>query len=147
LFQDLNEISKRKNQLEETRFTMLAEGGGTLYTTLTEAEVAGLGATYDLANGHAYHDLPAELRAVINHVPEIWNYAASKSVPEMEEEFKRTSADVFGSLALADHRYYSVCPTASNSIDIVATWLRMKRYNVGLLEPVFDNLYLVLRRR
>jgi aspartate/methionine/tyrosine aminotransferase len=65
----------------------------------------------------------------------------------MEEEFKRALAEIFGSFELANHRFYSVCPTATNSIDIVATWLHMRRYNVGLLEPVFDNLYLVLRRR
>jgi aspartate/methionine/tyrosine aminotransferase len=126
---------------------MRAEGVSTLYTTLTEAEVAGFGTAYDLANGHAYHDLPAALHPVISNLPEIWNYAASMTVPDMEEEFKRTSAEIFGSRALADHQFYSICPTASNSIDIVATWLRMKRHNVGLLEPVFDNLYLMLRRR
>ena len=119
----------------------------TRYTTLTEAQVAGFDTFYDLANGHAYHDVPAELQPVIKDLPEIWNRAVSRSVPDMEEEFKRTSAEIFGSFALANHRFYSVCPTATNSIDIIATWLHMRRYNVGLLEPVFDNLYLVLRRR
>jgi aspartate/methionine/tyrosine aminotransferase len=126
---------------------MRTECAGTLYTTLTEGGVAGFGTAYDLANGHAYHDLPVEPRPVIKDLPGIWSYAASMTVPDMEEEFKRTSAEIFGSFALADHRYFSVCPTASNSTDIVATWLRMNEYNVGLLEPVFDNLYLILRRR
>jgi aspartate/methionine/tyrosine aminotransferase len=120
---------------------------GTRYTTLTEAQVVGFNTFYDLANGHAYHDVPTELQPIIKDLPEIWNHAVSRSVPDMEEEFKLTSAEVFGSSALANHRFYSVCPTATNSIDIIATWLHMRRYNVGLLEPVFDNLYLVLRRR
>jgi aspartate/methionine/tyrosine aminotransferase len=123
------------------------QNAGKFYTTLTEAEVAGLGTAFDLANGHAYHDFPAALRPVIEDLPAIWSYSASRSVPDMEEEFKRSSAEIFGSLALTGHPYYSICPTASNSIDIVATWLHMRRYNVGLLEPVFDNLYLILRRR
>jgi hypothetical protein len=71
----------------------------TRYGTLTEAQVAGFDTFYDLANGHAYHDVPAELQPVINDLPKIWDRAVSRSVPDMEEEFKRTSAGIFGSFA------------------------------------------------
>ena len=70
---------------------------GSRYTTLTEAQVASFCTSYDLSNGHAYHDVPAELQPVIKALPEIWNHAVSTSVPDMEEEFKRALAEIFGS--------------------------------------------------
>jgi aspartate/methionine/tyrosine aminotransferase len=40
-----------------------------------------------------------------------------------------------------------VCPTASNSIDLVGAWARTTKTKVGLIEPTFDNLALLLKRR
>ncbi len=119
----------------------------TPYSSLTEVEVEGFSSKYNFANGHAYHDLPAALEPLIKELPAIYEYSRSISIPHMEEEFKRASSAIFGSPVLAGHRHYSVSPTASNSIDIIGAWLNMRDHNVGLLEPVFDNLYLMLNRR
>ena len=117
------------------------------YLSLTEVEVEGLNSKYNLTDGHAYHKMPVVLQSVLNDLSSVWQYAGSRSVPDMEEEFKRVWADLIKSPNLATHRHYSISPTASNSIDIAGAWIAMKNYNVGLLEPVFDNLYLLLKRR
>lgn len=117
------------------------------YLSLTEVEVEGLHAKYSFADGHAYHDMPEILQSVLDDLGSVWKHAKSRSVPEMEDEFKRASAKIMGSSALATHPHYSISPTSSNSIDIASAWLNMQNHNLGLVEPVFDNLYLLLRRR
>lgn len=115
--------------------------------SLTEFEVQGLKSEYNFADGHAYHEIPQALRPVIANLSDTWAYASSKSIPEMEEEFKSILAACIKSPVLAEHRHYSISPTASNSIDIVGAWMHSNGYRVGLLEPAFDNLYLMLKRR
>ncbi len=120
---------------------------GAFYTSLTEVEVESLHSQYGFADGHAYHSMPAGLQSAILDLPQIWEYAQSRSVPEMEKEFRSLTAKLIRSPTLAAHPHYSISPTASNSIDIVGAWLDKEDHKVGLLEPVFDNLYLLLKRR
>jgi len=117
------------------------------YLSLTEVEVTGLSSRYNLTDGHAYHKMPAALQPILADLSGAWDYARSRSVPDMEEEFKNSWARMINSADLAAHPHYSISPTASNSIDIAGAWTAMKGYNAGLLEPVFDNLYLLLKRR
>lgn len=114
---------------------------------LTEYEVEGLKIAYTFADGHAYHEMPPLLRPVINKLDLIWKESETRSTPETEERFKKAVARIINSPILSAHSHYSLCPTSSNSIDICGAWLRSKNYKTGLLEPVFDNLYLLLRRR
>lgn len=114
---------------------------------LTEIEVDGLKAAFTFADGHAYHDMPTELQEVMNNLPQVWREACDTSVPAMEERFKQTFGRIVRSTLLGEHKHFSLCPTASNSIDIVAAWLASHGHSVGLLEPTFDNLYLLLKRR
>ena len=116
-------------------------------TSLTEYEVAGLRAAFTFADGHAYHNMPKLLIPVMQNLHGIWQDATKTSIPEMEERFKISMAKIIKSPTLEKHRHYSLCPTASNSIDIAGAWLKTNNYNVGLLEPAFDNLYLLLKRR
>ncbi|WP_146739250.1 aminotransferase class I/II-fold pyridoxal phosphate-dependent enzyme [Candidatus Bartonella washoeensis] len=48
---------------------------------------------------------------------------------------------------MAKHAEYLICPTASNSIDIVGAYLACSRKRTALLLPCFDNLPLLMRRR
>ena len=114
---------------------------------LTEFEVGGLKTAFSFADGHAYHDMPHHLLPVMNRLQAIWREATEKSIPEMEERFKRAVSRIIKSPVLGNHKHYSLCPTASNSIDIAGAWLASKGYAVGLLEPAFDNLHLLLKRR
>lgn len=116
-------------------------------TNLTEIEVGGLHTTFTFADGHAYHDMPPDLQCVMNDLQDVWREARDTPVPRMEERFRRTLGRMLRSPILEEHPHYSLCPTASNSIDIVGAWLAAKGYGIGLLEPTFDNLCLLLKRR
>jgi len=48
---------------------------------------------------------------------------------------------------IAELPFCRPCPTASNSIELVAAMLRRRRLPTALVEPTFDNLALLLHRR
>lgn len=114
---------------------------------LTELEVYGLSAPYNLADGHSYLSATQYFSSVVTALPELWGAAEKIPVPEMELLFKEKFSNYFGLEGLKGHTLFSVCPTASNSIDIVGAWAREMNYTVGLVEPTFDNLAQLLRRR
>lgn len=115
--------------------------------SLTEIEALGLQSRHDLANGHASQDLAPSQQAIIGRLTELWQAGTKMKSREAELMFK----DVFWGLAespsLAGYGHFKVCPTASNSIDTAATWLAEKKLKTALIEPTFDNLYLILKRR
>jgi len=114
---------------------------------LTELEVFGLSAQYNLADGHSYISAEKHFNTVLSELPALWRSANETPVPDMERIFKNKFAEYFGLEGLSNHSGYSICPTASNSIDIVGAWARSMNYKVGLVEPTFDNLAQLLRRR
>lgn len=132
---------KRKKHIEADEYLINDK------VALTEFEVVGLRAAFNFADGHAYHRMPKELMPIMNRIKTVWRESSSKEMPELEEKFKRAMSRIIRSTVLGNHSYYSLCPTASNSIDIAAAWLASNKYSVGLLEPVFDNLFLILKRR
>lgn len=115
--------------------------------SLTEREVFGLSVKYNLADGHSYISATTHFRNVLSDLPELWGSAVETSIPQMEATFKDVFADYFALSGLKSHKHFSVCPTASNSIDIVGAWARSKQLKVGLVEPTFDNLAQLLQRR
>jgi aspartate/methionine/tyrosine aminotransferase len=114
---------------------------------LTELEVFGLSSEFNLADGHSYVSAKKHYKSVLSDLPELWEVATNTSVPKMERLFKEKFANYFSLDGLKHHEHFSVCPTASNSIDIVGAWARSKQYTIGLMEPTFDNLAHLLRRR
>jgi aspartate/methionine/tyrosine aminotransferase len=115
--------------------------------SLTSFEVVGLNSKFNFSDGHAYHAPPRALAGVYANLGGIWEAAATSSIPDAEHGFKNALANLIDSPRLERHNFFSVLPTASNSIDIVAAWLHMRGKRTGLLEPAFDNLPLMLKRR
>ncbi|MBO1537500.1 aminotransferase class I/II-fold pyridoxal phosphate-dependent enzyme [Pseudomonas sp. OA65] len=115
--------------------------------SLTEHEVFGLSAQYNLADGHSYISAKTHFSSVLPELPDLWSSAVETPIPQMEMAFKDIFADYFALPGLKNHKHFSVCPTASNSIDIVGAWARSKQLKIGLVEPTFDNLAQLLRRR
>lgn len=115
--------------------------------SLTEHEVFGLSAQYNLADGHSYISAKTHFSSVLPELPDLWGSAVETPIPQMEMAFKNIFADYFALPGLKDHKHFSICPTASNSIDIVGAWARSKKLKIGLVEPTFDNLAQLLRRR
>jgi aspartate/methionine/tyrosine aminotransferase len=114
---------------------------------LTEIEALGLASQHDLANGHASQELALSQQRIIASLPELWANAAKQKSKDAELMFKTAFLKLANSPALIAHDHFKICPTASNSIDTVATWLAEKQLKTALIEPTFDNLYLILKRR
>lgn len=116
-------------------------------TTLTSFEYAGLQGLRNLSDGHAYHEMPDALRGVIDELARWWHEAARTRVPELESRLRHAWAEAATAPSLHDFGHVRMCPTASNAIDIVGAAAKELRLRVGLVEPTFDNLALLLRRR
>jgi len=114
---------------------------------LTEFEAIGLRSPLNLADGHSYVNPEDFFPKVSEELSRIWTYACRTPIPAMENEFKATFADFYNLVTLSGLKRFAVCPTASNSIDLVGAYLASVSFRVGLVEPTFDNLALLLNRR
>ena len=116
--------------------------------SLTDFEVIGLSSPINLADGHAYQEMPRDLATTVNMLPQIWETAQHSTHESIEKTFFDLYAQLSLCVSLTKKTIVKrVCPTASNSIDIIAAYLRARRLHVTLIEPTFDNLYLLLKRR
>jgi len=115
--------------------------------TLTDIEIRGLSASFSLADGHAYQDTGHHYQSIIDDLSSCWQRATQASVPEMEDNFKNSFATLIGSPTVASLSDFRICPTASNSIDIIGAFLAQSGLRTALIEPTFDNLALLLKRR
>lgn len=115
--------------------------------TLTAFELAGLQSEANFADGHAYQDLSPSQDQIIAQLPQLWKLSSQRSIPEAEELYKNSFMELAQAHSLRNYSHYKISPTASNSIDLVGAWLAAKNLQVALLEPTFDNLYLLLKRR
>lgn len=115
--------------------------------TLTEIEALGLASRFDLANGHASHELTLTQQRIIDRLPKIWEHGTRQKSRDAEMMFKHAFMKLSGTPSLAEYEYFKICPTASNSIDVAAAWLAAHKMKTALIEPTFDNLYLILKRR
>ncbi len=118
-----------------------------LFTTLTDFEIAGLNEDICLADGHAYQDIHPAFIPIVETLPEIWKKVAEKPIPVMEKMFSETYSRFINSPILHDYPHFRICPTASNTIDIIGAILNHLKLNATLIEPTFDNLALLLKRR
>jgi aspartate/methionine/tyrosine aminotransferase len=116
-------------------------------STLTDFERASLAEPFNLADGHAYHGIDAMHPTLTSDLAAIWDAAEHQSVDAAERDFAAVFAEVAGCPGLLGQAVVHVVPTASNSIDIVAAVLSASGRAVAMIEPTFDNLALILRRR
>jgi aspartate/methionine/tyrosine aminotransferase len=115
--------------------------------SLTDFERLGFSALLGLADGHAYQDLDPVYRPAVDSLGSLWYECEKIPVIEAEERFRNAFALLSRSSAVATLPFYKICPTASNAIDIAGAVLADRGVVTGLIEPTFDNLSLILRRR
>src|SRR5688572_1087236 len=84
--------------------------------TLTEIEAMGLNSQYDLANGHASHELTLSQQNIIKKLPSLWEQARQQKSIEAELLFKHAFQQLAQCPSLNNYPYFKICPTASNSI-------------------------------
>ncbi|MBX9757064.1 MAG: aminotransferase class I/II-fold pyridoxal phosphate-dependent enzyme [Pseudomonadaceae bacterium] len=114
---------------------------------LTDYELVGLQGDFNLSDGHAYHDINDSFPSFPSRLSEIWRDSELTKVNIAESRFKIALAKLIGSETLEASNCYKISPTSSNSIDLVAAYLAAEAPRVLLVEPTFDNLALLLRRR
>ena len=115
--------------------------------TLTDFEQLGSTTKMNLSDGHATQNLSPELWDSIGNINLIWQNAMSSSYNDVVKGFTNVYSDLACLKTLAQKHNLVVCPTASNSIDIVGAVLGEKSARTVLVEPTFDNLALLLSRR
>ncbi|WP_261546130.1 aminotransferase class I/II-fold pyridoxal phosphate-dependent enzyme [Burkholderia multivorans] len=115
--------------------------------SLTEQEVLGFERFADLSSGHAYHELPEPLATLPDEIAHLWREAAEQTPKDWEQRFIAAFCAMSGVHSIAQLPFCRPCPTASNSIELVAAMLRQRRLSTALVEPTFDNLALLLHRR
>lgn len=115
--------------------------------TLTEFEVIGLESPINLADGHADQEMPAATKTIVHAMPELFYGTEVWSSSKVAGRFKAEFASLINSTALDRINHFQICPTASNSIEVVAAYLSTKKMRAALIEPTFDNIALLMRRR
>lgn len=115
--------------------------------TLTDYEIQGLNSQCNLADGHAYHFISEITQNFESSLSLLWARSEKTSVSEAENRFLSAFARMIEVPKLAGHMGFRIAPTSSNSIDIAAAYLSENAPRVLLVEPTFDNLALLLRRR
>lgn len=113
--------------------------------SLTDFEIVGLANDLNLADGHAYQDLPPAFNEIVTDLTALWRVAEATPVPEAQKKFRHSFSRLAASPAM-ETIPFKICPTASNSIEIVAKVLAVKQARTRLIEPTFDNLVLLLTR-
>lgn len=131
---------RRTDHLERTTMS-------TTLGSLTDYEQASFLLPYDLANGHAYHELPCQLKQVVADLPSVWNAGSTTRPSELERALQVSFAALIGSQGLMSFDELLISPTASNSIDIIGAYMATMDAETALIEPTFDNLALLFRRR
>lgn len=115
--------------------------------SLTEQEVLGFQRFADLSSGHAHHELPAALATLPDEIATLWREAAEQTPKEWELRFISAFCAMSGVRPIEQLPFCRPCPTASNSIELIAAVLRRRHIPTALVEPTFDNLALLLHRR
>ena len=115
--------------------------------TLTDFESNALRAPVNLADGHASQELPDAVQHVLHAVSRLFTECGAQDESVVVNRYKSEFAKLIGSSALDRIVDHHICPTASNSIELVANYLSAGGKRTGLIEPTFDNLSLILRRR
>jgi aspartate/methionine/tyrosine aminotransferase len=116
-------------------------------TTLTDYEQLSMPLAFDLANGHAYQDVPHCYNDILGDLRNIWKAASDALPADIERELRLSFATLIGSAGLKALDQSMISPTASNSIDIVAACMAFEGAETLLVEPTFDNLSLLFMRR
>ncbi|MFB6395072.1 pyridoxal phosphate-dependent aminotransferase [Polymorphospora lycopeni] len=117
------------------------------YTNLTRYENVGINRRFNLADGHAHQGQNSTQQEIVTDLPKIFYAAEATLQRESEEEFQQVFYRLAGQHSAIHSPRTMLCYSASLATDLVATYLSSRSLSVGLLQPCFDNLATILRRR
>lgn len=111
---------------------------------LTDYELIALRGKYNLADGHARYDLNKSYNKIIEILSSSDSYSLGQI--DVEKEFSIAFFQLANQKTSSWTDRILYCPSASESIEIVANFLRLQNLSTSLVEPVFDNLADILKR-
>ncbi|NEC86173.1 aminotransferase class I/II-fold pyridoxal phosphate-dependent enzyme [Streptomyces sp. SID12501] len=114
---------------------------------LTQYEHLAVDCEFNLADGHAHQLQDSAQQLIIRRLPSLFSESERYPQRNLEQEFQRRFYELAGQPTAADRPHTLLCQSASMSIDLVAAFLSDRGTPVGLLQPCFDNLPGILRRR
>jgi aspartate/methionine/tyrosine aminotransferase len=114
---------------------------------LTQYERIGISRGLNLADGHAHQHQDAVQSRIVQRLARLFTAAETANQSEVELEFQRRFFEVAGQYSVTSNSRSLLCYSASQSVDLVAALLAAENMSVGLLQPCFDNLATLLRRR
>jgi aspartate/methionine/tyrosine aminotransferase len=115
---------------------------------LTRLERMAIDTEHNLADGHARLTVESPSRLVVrNMLSDAWSYSTDKTQSAVEVEFENSFVSAIGPGPWNVRPPPVYTTSASAAIDIVGKLLLTSgRIRVGLIEPTFDNLALILCR-
>jgi aspartate/methionine/tyrosine aminotransferase len=114
---------------------------------LTQYERIGNNCELNLTDGHAHQFQDPAQRSIVRRLPDLYMESEQVHQHEIEAEFRRAFYQLAGQNSAVRHPWTMLSYSASMSIDIIAAFLSEAGMSVGLVQPCFDNLAALLRRR
>jgi aspartate/methionine/tyrosine aminotransferase len=110
------------------------------YSNLTELERAHLSAEFNLTDGHVYRAWSAREEAIVGGVEGIFRRTDRRDLAGTEQRYVSRFMTLMSQTYDPESHRYLVCNSASEALEIVANFLRMRQAKLALIEPCFDNL-------
>ncbi|GEO28067.1 hypothetical protein AAC03nite_38520 [Alicyclobacillus acidoterrestris] len=117
------------------------------FNNLTRYEAIGLNQDYNLADGHAHQGQSNTQKTIVGELPSIFCESEFTKQKVLEEEFQYEFYKLANQYSAISHPRTMLCYSASLSTDLIATYLQQRGITVSLLQPCFDNLATILKRR
>jgi aspartate/methionine/tyrosine aminotransferase len=114
---------------------------------LTQYESIGINRPYNLADGHAHQRQNDSQMQIVQTLPTLFVSAETAVQKDLETEFQDLFFCVSGQESARFLPNVLPCYSASLTIDLIATYLGSRKIRTMLIEPCFDNLALLLKRR
>ncbi|MEC4819671.1 MAG: aminotransferase class I/II-fold pyridoxal phosphate-dependent enzyme, partial [Scytonema sp. PMC 1069.18] len=113
-------------------------------TKLTDYEASSLSRIYNFTDGHARYNYPESQ----NRISDLLLSTDLSTLDHRQQALEHNFFKNFFSLGSQSPHFETTlfCPSASTSIEIIANYLRLQKFSVALIEPVFDNLADILKR-
>lgn len=136
----------RRSLLTEDNGGDYVQAGPSGWRNLTAYEIASLPKSCNLTDGHAFRRWDPAEQQIIDSAPNLFKSNHRRMQPEIEREYVRDFCRLARQSCDESAFAYLMCFTASMAFEIVANYLRLRRFRLTLLEPAFDNLADIFRR-
>lgn len=113
---------------------------------LTVREIPLLTEEFNLTDGHAYRKWTDAEDAIIDRATEMLREVDRRKQPSIEADYIRHLMGLTRQTYDPTGIRYLICTTASESLEIVANVLRLRRVALSLIEPCFDNVADIFER-